>query len=135
MGLFEKIIVLEQMNRILDNMIEYLPADLKKMTYDSEKRDKISKAVFSLKKAIDITDKHIKENGYVKNTIVTESWHEAFGLFNDANIKEGLEDFIYRKVQFWDNPETNVQEIKKHQLVPKLVDLRIRADKVLNLLK
>lgn len=134
MGLFENIIVLKQMTAVLDRLIESLPADIRRYTYTSERRGQIATAVNRLNDAIQITETHIHNNGYTKNPNVTNAWQNAFDAFSVANIQEGHDGFLYKKVEFWTNPEGFIENENELKFVPTLRELRKKANTVAKLL-
>ena len=53
-----------------------------------------------MNRAIGVTERHIHNNGYTRNPDVTNVWQEAFDAFAIANIQEGHDGFLYKKVEF-----------------------------------
>ena len=92
-------------------------------------------AISAIQKATIRTRNFISEQGYKRNEELTDLWHDALNKVVDANIGEGLPDYLYQKAKFWGEPKDWIDDPVRLELVPKLSLLDEKCEMLLRRLK
>ena len=135
MDIIGKDILISSFTKTIETIIEKLTGGFIEKKLSNEKRIKICEAIISIKDATDETRKFISVSGYQTNTNLTKLWRHSLQKAVAADINENLEDFLYHKADFWENPQQWLANPSSLELVPKLIDLDQKCDILLEMIK
>lgn len=114
-------------------VISTISAAISLKNYRLDKKRRTVEALTALQRAVIKTREFIEKEGYKPNTSLSDLWLSAFEKIENANLLDDdikIEN-IYRKSQFWSNPNKWRKEKASMELIPTLKDLEDYCDTLL----
>lgn len=118
---------------LIDNIKEVLRITSFKLSKFDPKAT--TAAIVAIQKATIKTRNFISDYGYKRNEELTDLWHDALNKVIEANIDDGLPDYLYQKARFWGEPKDWINNPTCLELVPKLSQLDEKCGMLLQKLR